>query len=580
VVEAKAIMTWPLQAHDSPVGIVMAGGTLGNADVMSKANSPDGALAQRKAKSKDAAKSAMDEVMEEVMEDDPDAATLGKKSSMYKELQAVAAKARKLTVKQLNIGEGGAASASANARAEGQAEAVAVMAASEADVTDSYDMPPPPEAAEDAPFVRRKTSDGGTRALKRALSAPLARHMSLFEEDRDSQTEAEAEEAEGEGDGDAKELDSERGVATLEGGEQLLARLMSLLEADAMADAAGPPAASAESGAQTPRWRDIGGEDNKRWPPFLTVFKNPPAAYAAACAVGAVVGIAACVGAGWHIKRLLSCPHSTRQSLYVRMAALIIVLAATAVAALCFPKVAVFFVAIRSGYVGLSVLWCVELMVEMGGGFSELCYAIAAEDEAAALVQQQQRQTAAGVRAPGPDGFPEYSAIAQGRYSGVSSLSVAISRRKLMAAWYSTQQYVYVSIAAGAACVVLTGLGLYEEGVLPSHPAIVCLLIVVALSGVVAVGTLSMVHALVNQTLLRNKLYSTGKVTLVQGAVIIAALQPTALAVLMADGLLPGTPIFDTPARSTLWNNLLVCFEALLLFVITLRGFPVCARGE
>jgi hypothetical protein len=418
----------------------------------------------------------MHEVMEEVMEDDPDAATLGEKSSMYKELQAVAAKARKLTVKQLNIGE--------------------------------------------------------------------------------------------------------RGAATLEGGEQLRSRLMSQLEADAMADAAGAPAASAESGAQTPRWRDIGGEDNKRWPPFLTVFKNPPAAYAAACAVGAVVGIAACVGAGWHIKRLLSCPHSTRQSLYVRMAALIIVLAATAVAALCFPKVAVFFVAIRSGYVGLSVLWCVELMVEMGGGFSELCYAIAAEDEAAALVQQQQRQTAAGVRAPGPDGFPEYSAIAQGRYSGVSSLSVAISRRKLMAVWYSTQQYVYVSIAAGAACVVLTGLGLYEEGVLPSHPAIVCLLIVVALSGVVAVGTLSMVHALVNQTLLRNKLYSTGKVTLVQGAVIIAALQPTALAVLMADGLLSGTPIFDTPARSTLWNNLLVCFEALLLFVITLRGFPVCARGE
>jgi hypothetical protein len=218
----------------------MAGGTLGNADVMGNATGPDGALAQWKAKSKDAAKAAMDEVMEEVMEDDRDAATLGKKSSMYKELQAVAAKARKLTVKQLNIGDGGAASESANARAEGQAEAVAVMAASEADVTDSYDMPPPPEAAEDAPFARRKrnagvvrgqkravsgrpaslpgtnrkvkgpsrhaltkrdakTSDGGTGALKRALSAPLARHMFLFEEDQDSQTEAEAEEKEGGG---------------------------------------------------------------------------------------------------------------------------------------------------------------------------------------------------------------------------------------------------------------------------------------------------------------------------------------------------------------------------------------------
>jgi len=273
--EAKAIVTWPIKADDSPVGIVMAGGTLGNADVMGKATGPDGALAQWKAKSKDAAKAAMDEVMEEVMEDDPDAATLGKKSSMYKELQAVAAKARKLTVKQLNIGDGGAASASANARAEGQAEAVAVMAASEADVVDSYDMPPTPEAAEDAPFARRKRNAGvmrgqkrvvsgrpatlagtnrkakgpsrhaltkrdakttpadeGTGAMKRALSAPLARLMLLFEtaqvggdgnEDPDAPTEAEAEKEVGEGEGDAEEVNSEPAAAELVGDKPMCA---------------------------------------------------------------------------------------------------------------------------------------------------------------------------------------------------------------------------------------------------------------------------------------------------------------------------------------------------------------------
>jgi len=249
---AQAIVTWPLKADHSPVGVVMAGGTLGNADVLAKATGDDGALDQWKGKSKAAAKAAMDEVMEEVMEDDPDSARLGMSSSMYKELQDVAAKARKLTVKVPNIGDGGAASTAANAKAEAQAEAAAIMAASEAGVVDSYDMPAPPEAANDAPFARRKrtagvvraqkrvvsgrptrtraigpsgtgvhalkvlaksrrakgpsrhalakrgatASEGVSGALKRALSAPLARVMSLLEEDPDAPTEAEAKLAE------------------------------------------------------------------------------------------------------------------------------------------------------------------------------------------------------------------------------------------------------------------------------------------------------------------------------------------------------------------------------------------------
>lgn len=92
--------------------------------------------------------------------------------------------------------------------------------------------------------------------------------------------------------------------------------------------------------ARTPRWQAIGGEDDEHWPPFLTVFKNPPRAYVAACCVGGLFAFVAIVGAAWHIKRLLGCPHSARRSLYLRMAALIVVLAVTAIFALCFVKVA------------------------------------------------------------------------------------------------------------------------------------------------------------------------------------------------------------------------------------------------
>jgi hypothetical protein len=170
---ARAIVTWPLKADDAPMGIVMAGGTLGNNDVMSRATGDDGSLDQWKGKAKDAAKAAMDEVIEEVMEDDPDdVSSLGKDSSTYKELQYVADKAKKLTVKVAKIGDGGAASASANQKAEAQAEAAAIMAASEAAVTEAYDMPPPPEAAEDAPFARKKTHAGVLKSQKRAVSRP------------------------------------------------------------------------------------------------------------------------------------------------------------------------------------------------------------------------------------------------------------------------------------------------------------------------------------------------------------------------------------------------------------------------
>jgi hypothetical protein len=48
-----------------------------------------------------------------------------------------------------------------------------------------------------------------------------------------------------------------------------------------------------------------------------------------------------------------------------------------------------------------------------------------------------------------------------------------------------------------------------------------------------------------------------------------------ALAVLMAYSMLPETPMFASPARSTLWNNMMVTIETLLLLVVAIRSFPV-----
>ena len=51
---ARATVTWPVKAEDSPLGIIMAGATLGNMDVMNISNSEEGSLKEWKAKSKSA----------------------------------------------------------------------------------------------------------------------------------------------------------------------------------------------------------------------------------------------------------------------------------------------------------------------------------------------------------------------------------------------------------------------------------------------------------------------------------------------------------------------------------------------
>ena len=242
VEKARAIVNWTVSADDSPMGIIMAGATLQNPGVLNRTTGEDGALDMWKGKVPDAAKAAVDEAIQEVMDDDPDnVASAGKDSSTYRELQDVVEKAKSLTAKGLpglaGIGDGGAASATANRKAEAQAEAAAIMAASEAAVADTYDMPSPPEGISDAPFARKKTragilekqkrivsrhptpivkvlarthrvkgpssnieltrrhvraGKGSAGALKRALSSPLGRLTALDEVDPDAPTAADA----------------------------------------------------------------------------------------------------------------------------------------------------------------------------------------------------------------------------------------------------------------------------------------------------------------------------------------------------------------------------------------------------
>jgi hypothetical protein len=183
-----------------------------------------------------------------------------------------------------------------------------------------------------------------------------------------------------------------------------------------------------------------------------------------------------------------SCPQGTRRSLHVRMFVLVLVLALTAICGLSFAKVSVVFVSSRATFVSISVLWIVELVIEMSGGFVEMCYAIAAHEEEAAALPRQQHAS---------DLLPVLNR------SSVTSASVITSHRKLMAVWYGTQQFVIVTILVSATFIALAALGLYEEGVLPSRPSLLGMQILQVLSALIAIVSLAVLHAAANPIVLR-----------------------------------------------------------------------------
>ena len=155
---ARGIVTWPLKADESPIGVVMAGSLLGNRAVLDQAQGENGTLPQWKAQSKKAAAASVQEAIEEIIDDDPFDSFPGQRAVDEHELRDVVTKAQRLWYPAGDIAGGGHVSDLAHHKANAEAEAVAVMAANEAAVVDTYDMPHPPEAANDAPFARTDRS--------------------------------------------------------------------------------------------------------------------------------------------------------------------------------------------------------------------------------------------------------------------------------------------------------------------------------------------------------------------------------------------------------------------------------------
>ena len=163
----RAIVTWPLKADDSPVGIIMAGSVLGNQAVLEKALGEDGTLSDWKAQSKKAATASVQEAMEEIIDDDPFENRPGQRAVDEHELRDVVAKAQRLAYPAGDIASGGEETGQAHHVANAEAQAAAVMAANEAAVVDTYDMPHPPEAANDKPFAHESGRAGIFKRQKR-----------------------------------------------------------------------------------------------------------------------------------------------------------------------------------------------------------------------------------------------------------------------------------------------------------------------------------------------------------------------------------------------------------------------------
>ena len=163
----RAIVTWPLKADDSPVGIIMAGSVLGNQAVLEKALGEDGTLSDWKAQSKKAATALVQEAMEEIIDDDPFENRPGQRAVDEHELRDVVAKAQRLAYPAGDIASGGEETGQAHHVANAEAQAAAVMAANEAAVVDTYDMPHPPEAANDKPFAHESGRAGIFKTQKR-----------------------------------------------------------------------------------------------------------------------------------------------------------------------------------------------------------------------------------------------------------------------------------------------------------------------------------------------------------------------------------------------------------------------------
>jgi hypothetical protein len=322
----------------------------------------------------------------------------------------------------------------------------------------------------------------------------------------------------------------------------------------------------------TPRWNAT-LKDGQDWPPYDTVFKNPPRSYAIACGIGAGTSLIASIASVVLINRLASCPTSTRRALFVRIVALVPVLAVTASLSTAFASVAVGFELLRHCYFGLVVFWLLELGFDLLGGFEAACGSLALS-----------RPTSVAILEAGSPDEPHMSSssFASSSSSGLrgSPRAVHASRKLLVWVWRLSTQYVYVNSLLAALLAALSLVSLVQHiPPLVDEAVVLAVQCIQLCSALVASASLLVFFTSIKPVLLILKYRGMGKAGLVSAAILMNAVQAPILRGMCMSGLLPDTPMFATDARATMWNNWLLSVEAPVFAIVAWFCFPVKKRG-
>lgn len=337
-------------------------------------------------------------------------------------------------------------------------------------------------------------------------------------------------------------------------------------------------AGGGEGGEITAGWA-AASPDGEEWPPFYTVFKNPPRIYVAACCISLFLAAANIIGFALFARRILGCPSSTRRGLFTRMACYIPILAASSCLSLAFPKIGVMFALVRDAYTGLLLLWHAELMVEMMGGFHSSCVAIASNAVANELHRQSQQQEHRGSLYLSASSQLEQQQQPSMRidpeHVSVSVEDLKRSSDLLVGVWYGVSQYCYANTGLGVLWCVLCGLGVYEEGILPQHWALLTLKVLQLIAALAAMAAVAVQYAALHGPLMRTKFSSSFKLLFVVLAILFCNCQPFVLSLLFLEGEIPNTALFATRARSALWNSFFLSWEASALLLLVVKALRI-----
>ena len=115
------------------------------------------------------------------------------------------------------------------------------------------------------------------------------------------------------------------------------------------------------------QWSNI-SSNGRHWPAPETIL-NPPREYALACAIAWFVSSISLIMWYWLFERISSCPHSVRQSLFLRLLWVIPVVTISSCLSITFVIYSVFLGLVRHCYIGLCLFWHFELVCDRFGGF-------------------------------------------------------------------------------------------------------------------------------------------------------------------------------------------------------------------